>query len=92
VRASQIAFNIVALLIAGMCVVTLLSALFMMIPDAPPEKRGFWYFAKGRLAPWPTGTMIAGYCITIWLLPLAIWGVLALLAEMQRQRSEPENA
>ena len=111
-RASHIAFNIVALLIAGLCVVTLLSALFVVMPGVPPDKRGFWYFlisleailivtlggggvanfAKGRLAPWPTGTMIAGYCITIWLLPLAIWGVFALLAERKRQRNEPGNA
>ena len=34
---------------------------------------GITNFAKGRLAPWPTGIMVAGYCISIWLLPLAIW-------------------
>jgi hypothetical protein len=28
----------------------------------------------------------------MWLLPLAIWGVIALQSERKRQRNEPENA
>jgi hypothetical protein len=111
-KTSQIAFNIVALLIAGLCVLSLLSTLFVVMPTVPHGSRGIWYFiisleailivmlggggianfAKGRLAPWPTGTMIAGYCLSMWLLPLAIWGVIALQSERKRQRNEPENA
>ena len=52
---------------------------------------GIANFAKGRLAAWPTGVMIAGYCISVWLLPLAIWGVVALLAERKRQNNELQN-
>ena len=31
-------------------------------------------FAHGRISTWPTGFIIAGYCISLWLLPLAISG------------------
>lgn len=36
---------------------------------------GVMNFARGRLLAWPTAAMILGYCISIWLVPLAIWGV-----------------
>ncbi len=111
-RAGQIAFTIVGLLIAGLCLVSLLSAVFIVLPGVPIDKRGFWYFlisleaivvimlggggianfAKGRFSPWPTGVMIGAYCISVWLLPLAIWGVIALLAERKRQNNVTGNA
>jgi len=50
---------------------------------------GIANFAKGRLAGWPTGTIIFGYCISIWLLPLGIWGLIILLAEQKRQKLAP---
>ena len=110
-KAGQIAFTVVGLLIAGLCLVSALSSLFIVLPGIPTDRRGFWYFlialeaimilmlggggianfAKGRLAAWPTGVMIAGYCISVWLLPLAIWGVVALLAERKRQNNELQN-
>jgi hypothetical protein len=46
---------------------------------------GIANFAMGRLAPWPTGIIIAGYCISMWLFPLAIWGLVALLVERKRK-------
>jgi hypothetical protein len=49
-------------------------------------------FAKGRLAAWPTGVIVGGYCLSVWLLPLAIWGVLAMLAERKRSQGQITNA
>ncbi|HOC56460.1 MAG TPA: hypothetical protein PKI20_12630 [Verrucomicrobiota bacterium] len=43
--------------------------------------------AKGRLSGLPTGLMAAGYFMSGWLIPLAIWGILALRAEQKRQRT-----
>lgn len=43
-------------------------------------------FASGRISTWPTAFIIAGYCISIWLLPLAIWGGF-LLRSAIRQRA-----
>lgn len=40
---------------------------------------GVMNFARGRLLAWPTAGMILGYCISIWLLPLAIWGGILLV-------------
>ena len=45
-----------------------------------------------RLAPWPTGIMIFGYCVTMWLLPLALWGVISLVVEHKRRRKEKDEA
>jgi hypothetical protein len=44
-------------------------------------------FAKGRLSGWPTGFMVAGYFMSGWLIPLAIWGIIALRAEQKHQRT-----
>src|SRR5690349_9558803 len=102
-------FNIIGLFIAGMLLVSALSAWFVVMPGVPVEKRGFWHFlivleaimialiggggianfAKGRLAGWPTGTMIFAYCISVWLLPLGIWGVVILMSEHKRRQREP---
>ncbi len=32
------------------------------------------------------------YCISVWLLPSGIWGIVALLSEHKRQRREAEQA
>lgn len=107
-KLGHIIFNVVGLFIAGMLLVSALSAFFIVLPGAPTEKRGFWHlfmaiqaimivliagggianFAKGRLAGWPTGVMIFAYCISFWLLPLGIWGIVALLAEHKRRQRE----
>src|SRR5262245_57894112 len=52
---------------------------------------GIVNLVKGRLAPWPTGIMIVGYIITVWLLPLAIWGVISLVLEHKRHKKELES-
>jgi hypothetical protein len=44
------------------------------------------------LGPWPTGIMIAGYCASVWLVPLALWGIVSLLVERRHRRNEPGNA
>ncbi len=52
---------------------------------------GIANLAKGRrLAPWPTGIMILGYCASVWLLPLALWGIISLVLE--HKRAQAENA
>jgi hypothetical protein len=43
--------------------------------------------AKGRLSGWPPGAMICGYFMSLWLIPLAIWGIVALVREQKRQQS-----
>src|SRR4051812_4607411 len=45
-----------------------------------------------RLDPWPTGIMIVGYLVTIWLFPLAIWGIVSLIVERKCPREEPAIA
>ena len=90
-----------------MFLISLLSILFLVMPDIPLEKRGFWHFliayevvligtigggaltnfAKGRLSGWPTGLMSAGYFISVWLIPLAIWGIIALRSEQKQQQT-----
>jgi hypothetical protein len=107
-KLGHIIFNVVGLFIAGMLLVSALSAFFIVMPGVPIEKRGFWHFlialeaimivliggggianfAKGRLAGWPTGTMIFAYCISVWLLPFGIWGIVVLLAEHKRRQRE----
>lgn len=48
--------------------------------------------AKGRrLAPWPTGFMILGYLVTVWLLPLALWGMVSLIREHKHRSSVEER-
>jgi len=48
---------------------------------------------KGRrLAPWPTGIMILGYLVTVWLLPLALWGVISLILERKHRQKESGSA
>ena len=110
-KANRFAYNIVGLIIAGLCVFAALSTLFIVMPSLPNGKPGFWYFlasleavtaltvgpgavinlAKRRgLAPWPTGIMIAGYCATVWLLPLALWGIISLLIENKRRKNQAE--
>lgn len=107
-KLGQIIFNVVSLLIAGILLLALLSALFIVMPGVPADKRGFWHFlialltiviallgvggianfAKGQLAGWPTGAIIFAYCISVWLLPLGIWGIVALLSENKRRQRE----
>jgi hypothetical protein len=111
-KTNRFAFNLVGLIIAGLCLFAALSTLFVVLPGFPKDKRGFWYFmasiefvtaltvgtggmlnlVKRRLAPWPTGIMIAGYCAAIWLVPLALWGIVSLLIERRHRRSESGNA
>jgi hypothetical protein len=49
-------------------------------------------FARGRLSRWPTRFMIAGYCLSILLLPLAFWGLGALWRERRRQEEQRSSA
>jgi hypothetical protein len=37
------------------------------------------------LSTWPTITMIAGYCISVFLIPFGIWGIVALALERKRR-------
>lgn len=53
---------------------------------------GIANFAKGRLAGWPTGMMVFAYCISVWLLPLGVWGIVILLIEPKRRRIEAGQA
>jgi hypothetical protein len=46
---------------------------------------GIANFAKCRLAGWPTGAMIFAYCLSVWLIPFGIWGIVLLLAENKRR-------
>jgi hypothetical protein len=105
-KLGHIIFNVVGLFIAGMLLLSALSAWFIVLPGTAIEKRGFWYFlialelimivliagggianfAQGRLAGWPTGTMIFAYSISVWLLPLGIWGIIILVAEHKRRQ------
>ena len=39
---------------------------------------------RGLLA-WPTIITITGYCLSIFLLPFGIWGIIALVFERKRQ-------
>jgi prolipoprotein diacylglyceryltransferase len=43
--------------------------------------------AKGRLSGWPTGLMVAGYFMSVWLIPLGIWGIIVLRAEQKRKQT-----
>jgi hypothetical protein len=53
---------------------------------------GIANLTKGRrLAPWPTGIMIAGYCISVWLAPLAVWGIVSLLVERKCRANTSGN-
>jgi hypothetical protein len=49
-------------------------------------------FARGRLSRWPTRFMIAGYCLSILLLPLAFWGLGTLWRERRRQEEQRSSA
>jgi hypothetical protein len=112
-KTNRFAFNVVGLIIAGLCLFAAFSTLFVVLPGIPNDQRGFWYFmasiefitaltvgaggtlnlVKRRgLAPWPTGIMIAGYCASVWLVPLALWGIVSLLVERRHCRNEPGNA
>ena len=112
-KINRLAFNIVGLIIAGLCAFAALSTLFVVLPGAPPKAQGWWYFmaaseaiaaltlggggmvniAKGRrLAPWPTAIMILGYLVMVWLLPLALWGVISLILERKHRQKETGGA
>jgi hypothetical protein len=41
---------------------------------------------RRRFSTWPTIATIGGYCITVFLLPFGIWGIVALVAEQKRNR------
>jgi len=109
-KINRLAFNVVGLIIAGLCAFAALSTLFFVLPGAPSKSQGWWYFmatseaiaaltlgggsivnlARGRrLAPWPTAIMILGYLVMVWLLPLAIWGVVSLILERKHRHKEP---
>jgi hypothetical protein len=47
---------------------------------------GVTNFARGTLSTWPTAVMIGGYCISIWLLPLAIWGIVLLRSKINETK------
>ena len=42
--------------------------------------------ANHRLNPWPTLAVIAGYILTLVLLPIAVWGIVLLVQEQKRHR------
>jgi hypothetical protein len=42
---------------------------------------------RRRFSLWPTIAVIGGYCITVFLLPFGIWGIVALVAEQKRSRN-----
>ena len=113
IKTNRLAFNIVGLIIAGLCGLAALSTLFVVLPSAPSKQHTWWHFmaaceaiaaltvggggivnlAKGRrLAPWPTGIMIVGYLVMVWLLPLALWGVISLILERKRRQKESGSA
>jgi hypothetical protein len=46
---------------------------------------GLANLANGGLSVWPTVTMILGYCISVFLIPLGIWGAVLLGMERKRQ-------
>ena len=112
-KINRFAFNIVGLIVAGLCVFAALSTLFVVLPSGPTKAHGWWYFmaaseavatltlgaggivnlAKGRrLAPWPTGVMIFGYLVMVWLLPLALWGIVSLILERKHLQKESASA
>jgi hypothetical protein len=41
--------------------------------------------AEGRLAKWPTIVMIVGYFISFILIPLGVWGIIALVVDRKRR-------
>lgn len=49
-------------------------------------------FTKGRLGVWPTGLMIFAYCISVWLIPLGIWGMVLLFSERKSRQSSQDPA
>jgi hypothetical protein len=49
-------------------------------------------FAAKRFAGWPTALISAGYFVSIWLVPMGIWGIVLLFAEHKSlQTNPPEN-
>ena len=110
-KPSHVVFNGIGLFIGCMCLVSMLSVIFILMPTVPLAKRGLWYFfiswdtvillllaigsianfAKGRLSDWPTSLMIAAYFISVWLIPLGLWGIVALLSEQKRRRTQKTN-
>ncbi|MBI1178445.1 hypothetical protein GC207_13505 [bacterium] len=42
-KLGHVIFNVVGLFIAGMLLLSALSAYFVVLPGAPIEKRGFWH-------------------------------------------------
>ena len=44
-------------------------------------------FAKRRFLGWSTGLMIFGYCATVWLIPMGIWGIVLLIWDFRRNRT-----
>jgi hypothetical protein len=112
-KTNRLAFNIVGLIIAGLCGLAALSTVLVALPSAPSKQHAWWHFmaacegiavltvggggivnlAKGRrLAPWPTGIMIVGYLVMVWLLPLALWGVISLILERKHRQKESGSA
>jgi hypothetical protein len=95
-KQSHIMFNIVGLIIAMICAISgcgkiemhghesslLWTGLIMLLV----EGGGFANLVRRRLTPGPTITMITGYCISVLLIPLAIWGIVLLVIERNRKR------
>ena len=52
---------------------------------------GIANFARDRLSSWPTAIMIGGCCITIWLLPLAIWRIVLLRGSLNQASDRSIN-
>ena len=42
--------------------------------------------SEGRLAIWPTISMITGYFLTVFLFPLGVWGIIELVRGRKRTR------
>jgi hypothetical protein len=42
--------------------------------------------AKGRLVRWPTAMMIVGAFLSVYFIPIAVWGMVALILQQKKQR------
>ena len=89
-KRGHVIFNVVELCTAGLFLVSALSTWFVVMLLIAGG--GIANFAKGRLAGWPTGMMVFAYCISVWLLPLGVWGIVILLIEPKRRRIEAGQA
>jgi hypothetical protein len=47
---------------------------------------------RRRLSLWPSITLISGYFLSLWLIPLGIWGIVALARDRKRKRKSMRSA